>query len=920
MPDTPSPSQRDERLEQILADYLHAVEAGSAPDRAKLLKLHPDLAADLGSFFRNRDAMERIAEPIKDQSLALAETIGLSEVRAGAGTSIRYFGDYELLEEIARGGMGVVYRARQVSLNRIVAVKMILAGQLASEADVQRFKTEAEAAAGLDHPNIVPIYEVGEHEGQHYFSMKLVEGGSLAYQAGGGGPKSTISRQKQHWAAQLVATLARAVHHAHQRGILHRDLKPANVLLDSGGQPHITDFGLAKRVEGTSNLTQSGAIVGTPSYMAPEQVRAEKQLTTGVDVYSLGAILYELLTGRPPFQAATPFDILMLVLDHEPVPPSRLQPGVPRDLETICLKCLQKDPAKRYEGALALAEDLAHFQAGEPIHVRPVGRFERAAKWARRHKGLSAGLAAAVLGLLLGTAVATWQALEARLAAANEAAQRQAAEEEKGIADNARKNAEAEKKTADAARKNAEHEKKAADLARRDADKALQQAKKELFRFESMHYLDPIVAADQALLLNDFITARLRLDDCRWDLRHVEHAYLSKQLARKEPRLLPGHTSWVTCLALSPDGMRLYSGSEDKTIKVWDQETGKETLTLRGHTFGVTSLALSPDGKRLFSGSYDKTIKVWDLESGKEALTLNGHTSWVSRLALSADGKRLYSGGVEQEGPGEIKVWDLESGKEMRTLRGHRSWVSSLALSADGKRLFSGSKDDTIKVWDLEAGKETLTLYAHTLAVHSLALSPDGKQLYSGGGDQGRPGGEIKVWDLESGKETLTLRGHTSMVSSLALSADGKRLFSGSGDETIKVWDLESGKETLTLHGHTSWVSSLALSADGNRLFSGSIDTSIKVWDLVAAKETLTLRGHTSGVNSLVLSSDGKRLFSGSGDKTIKVWDLESGKETLTLRGHTSWVTSLALSADGRRLISGAGEEGKPGELKVRDL
>jgi hypothetical protein len=289
--------------------------------------------------------------------------------------------------------MGVVFRARQTSLNRVVALRMILAGQLASAADVQRFRAEAEAAAHLDHPHIVPIYEVGEQDGQPYFSMKLVEGASLGEQL----PR--LAREPRA-AVRLLAAVARAAHHAHQRGIIHRDLKPANILVDAGGAPHVTDFGLARRVEGGGGLTQTGGIVGTPSYMAPEQAAGKKGLTTAADVYSLGAILCELLTGRPPFRAETPLDTVLQVLEKEPERPRAVNPQVDRDLELICLKCLAKDPRQRYSSAEALAAELERWLAGAPLSVRPPSPITLFRFWLRQNFGAAGWIVA--LGLLFG--------------------------------------------------------------------------------------------------------------------------------------------------------------------------------------------------------------------------------------------------------------------------------------------------------------------------------------------------------------------------------------------------------------------------------------------------------------------------------------------------------------------------------------
>jgi eukaryotic-like serine/threonine-protein kinase len=399
--DDPTGSHHDP-LDAVIADYLQQVEAGVVPDREALLLRHPDLADRLREFFADYDRVDRQAADLRLSHDPHRD--------ADMPPRVRYFGDYELLEEVARGGMGVVYKARQVRLNRLVALKMILHGELATPLDVARFRVEAEAAAGLDHPHIVPIYEVGEHQGQQYYAMRFIEGTSLARRPRGD-PRA---------AARLLATVARAVHYAHQRGILHRDLKPANILLDAQGQPHLTDFGLAKRVQQEGSLSPSGAIVGTPSYMAPEQAAPRHGspvpggvLTTRADVYSLGAILYELLTGRPPFRAETPLDTLLAVLEREPVRPGSLNPQVDLDLETICLTCLQKEPGKRYASAEALADDLDRWLRGEPILARPVGTLGRFTRWCRRNPAVAALTGAVAASLVAGIVTSTLFAVQA---------------------------------------------------------------------------------------------------------------------------------------------------------------------------------------------------------------------------------------------------------------------------------------------------------------------------------------------------------------------------------------------------------------------------------------------------------------------------------------------------------------------------
>jgi tetratricopeptide (TPR) repeat protein/predicted Ser/Thr protein kinase len=399
-------SGNHEQWPEVLDACLETLESVQVTDRAELLARYPAFAEQLAQFFAQRDQIDQLAVPLR--SAVQAARMRTTETPLPDGTiqepgastpgpRVGSAADYELLEVIARGGMGVIYKACQTRLNRTVALKMIRAGTLATPADLERFKAEAEAAAALDHPHIVPIYEVGDWPAEDggppmpFFSMKLIEGGNLA-------------GHRDRWqtdvraAVRLVIEVARAVHHAHQRGLLHRDLKPSNILLDADGRPYVIDFGLAKWAMRDRDLTASGNVVGTPRYMAPEQTQGKKgAITTATDVYGLGVILYEVLTGRPPFQGDMVQDVLEQIRTREPERLSRINPQVDRDLETICLKCLEKEAEQRYGSAEALAEDLEHWRAGEPIHARRVGWRERTWRWCRRNPMIAVPSAVAAL-------------------------------------------------------------------------------------------------------------------------------------------------------------------------------------------------------------------------------------------------------------------------------------------------------------------------------------------------------------------------------------------------------------------------------------------------------------------------------------------------------------------------------------------
>jgi WD40 repeat protein/tetratricopeptide (TPR) repeat protein len=974
MSDTPNDATTlQNRFEEAVAQFLQAREEGRSPDPERYVQSFPEVASRLREFFAGQALFDQLAPGL---GTTPQDTIPEAGRAPGLAAGSR-LGRFELLEELGRGGMGIVYKARQLEPERVVALKVIRADRLEMlSADerrdwIDRFRREARLIAAVDQPaHIIGLYEFGEFDAGGvrcpYFKMRLVEGGSLSQRLRA--VRTAEERRRgQQAGAWLLATVARAVDHAHQRGVLHRDLKPANILLDADGQPLVSDFGLAKEVGG-AGPTQTGAIVGTPAYMAPEQARpGQGAVTVASDVYALGAVLYEMLTGQPPFQDKDDLETLLLSLQREPAPPHTFTPGISRDLETICLKCLAKEPQRRYGSAAALADDLDRWLRGEPIAARPVGAAERAWYWCRL-KPLQAAVACVLLlafvGLLALGGVSWWQAValsESNQKLLKEQGEKTAKANE--AAEHARKREEAERKRKEAA------DDKARQAVRDKAWSSFQQGLSLCEQGDVPGGLHELAnTLDLALQSKDTELEReARVNLAAWDRRL--HAL----------RVLLPHNDFVTAVGFTPDGQRLRTGTgvsnsalnmrrergswdvketfekytrfmQPLCLREWEGETGllvhkvepfpDVVLDLdrtRGR-FSARGLWIGPEGQLLVSsgepprdpltspdpvrlpgtrGAARGNAMVMSFtETGPNRINL--HTVRVPDLpasilavALSPDGKKVVTGGDDGV------CWMFDTAR-LRKLGSMTTDPARLGRSLGGRGMGRGP-----------GGRGDLPdLYGR---VEVIAFRPDGRLIATGGHRYGR--GFVEFWDSESGMATGKPLQTEGAVLALAFSADDKQLLTGSRQGGVlerggeaRLWEVETSRPLGPPLKHTEVVNAVAFSPDGRTFATASGDPSfeaisydlsvargeVQLWDAATSKPLGPPLLHRGAAWSVAFSPDGRAFATGSLDRTAQLREF-AGPEEAGLLHEESAVEALSPAAGA--VIVRVGD----GAVQVRD-
>jgi WD40 repeat protein/tRNA A-37 threonylcarbamoyl transferase component Bud32 len=853
-------------LEDVLAGYVRAVGSGAAVDREALVRLHPEWADELRAFFVNRDRMEALARPFRTETAAFRPPPSL-------GTKLRYFGDYELLEQIGSGGMGVIYKARQISLDRVVALKMILD----TTQDSARFMAEAEAAASLDHPHIVAIYEIGEHEGRPYYSMQFVDGVNL-------GERVRERPLAPREAAQLAATTAHSVHYAHQRGVLHRDLKPANVVVDSAGQPHITDFGLAKHAGRQDELTHSGQVLGTPSYMAPEQAAGRtKEWTTSTDVYGLGTILYASLTGRAPFSGSSSWETLRQVREREPERPTAINRLIPPDLETICLKCLQKEPARRYGSAEDLAQDLERYLRDEPILARAVGPVERVWRWCRRNP-VVAGLEAAIAVLLVVTAVGGgWMASRERIA---RKMAEQAGEQESAAASTAR-------------------------VAQVDAEAARRKAQASLAEALSTNGLTAMEEKDWADALLWFAgAAGASREDTRAQQVHLARARAVRRYLPNIEHVFDESAAPYWWLEFHPSGRYLAGRTMTGEVRLWDLATGERLPEIRALA-DITGIVWSPDGEHLALGNRHGDVGVFRLSDGS-LVRLLPHREPVQELAFSSDGHFLAAAGRR------ATVWEWRAGRQVATTQRHPRTIYSLSIAGQNKRLVTACRDQKLRIFSLATSEDPVK-----------PLWPP--RPHAVPGLVGRP---MAIETLDAGRLVLAARNNRSLacvdvetgnnvweqqfqliINAVSADPTGQWFIMGCNRRARirrSIGDLEG----LIVHRHH--IAAADFSPDGHRVATAGWDRMVRV-SSVPDGELIVRLMHQRPVVNVVFSPDGGRLVTVQIDGLMRVWTLPDEPQLVRRWPAARGGSLVRLSPDGR-LTAAAGTTWTGGRLKTTQV